>query len=155
MNVQTVSTAPHHSKAASVPSKASSASAGADEEAKSLKWTAAEKALLIDLWGKGLSAEDISAQMPGRSPSSVQQRALRQSLPGRGRADDGSLVPRLPRRADSVIDGERSWKLVPRMRVCLGECGKEFLSEHSGIRMCHHCKSREESHGMDDCVLHV
>lgn len=102
------------------------------------EWTKRERETLTRLWNEGLSAEEISKQMPGRSTASIQQRAMRQSLPARGRGPDGDLVPRLPRREDSIIDGERVWKLVPRQRECLS-CHNYFMSEHSGHRRCAHC----------------
>lgn len=144
------------SPVASTQSQVPAAPSVDDDPRRRPKWTAADKQKLADLWAQGLSAEQIARKMPGRTPASIQLRANRQNLPGRGRSEDGSLVPRLPKRDDKVIDGERSWKLVTRMRRCLApSCGKLFMSEHAGHRRCTPCSQNNEIAGQDDCVLHV
>ncbi len=142
--------------AGSTKSQVPSTLAAGDDPRRRPKWSAADKQMLTDLWAQGLSAEQIAKKMPGRTPASIQLRANRQNLPGRGRGENGSLVPRLPKRDDKVIDGERSWKLVTKMRRCLApSCGKLFMSEHAGHRRCTPCAQNNEIVGQEDYSLHV
>jgi GcrA cell cycle regulator len=62
-------------------------------------WTEADRLLLADLWGQGLSASAIGLRMGGRSKNSILGAVHRMNLPGRASpiAAKGSGAPQLRR----------------------------------------------------------
>jgi len=108
-------------------------------------WARDHDAILCQLWLAGSSREEIAATLRAhsgieRSLASISTRASRLGLPPR--ESGPGQAPRLPR---PLPQDHLTPQIFPsaKLRKCLGpQCGKDFWSEHAGIRLCSSCSDR-------------
>ena len=105
-------------------------------------WTPEEDAVLRMFYpGKGWRA--CQAYLPGRTESTITYRARKLGLPG-------PRAPHLPdayaaRQQKISCTLERKKENPERaLRKCLGPCGRMFVSEWNGHRMCRACRGHAE-----------
>ena len=84
-------------------------------------WTREEEGVLIEMWMRNLSNEEISERI-GRNPSAIAVKASRLALPRRNRHTDNPNA---------------------RIRRCM-RCGRDFHSFGPGNRICGPCKASPE-----------
>ena len=98
--------------------------------------------------GRGYRA--LADVLPDRAPSSIENRVL--GLPG----------PKGPLSAEGAASRRRKSQSTRRAkkenperaeRRCLGPCGRMFVSEHIGHRMCKSCRGYAERVGVDGAMF--